>query len=238
REKATSNICTAQVLPAVVAAMYAIYHGPDGLRHIAHKIHRTTRTVVKGLAAPRLHVQPTPLFRTVTRAVGARPTEILENAASNAINLRKIGAGAQARIGISCDETTTPAVVEAVWRAFGSQAKAQVAAPSFQKLSAQTDTAIPAQLARRSDFLTHPVFHHYRSDTDMLRYMRRLSDRDLALDRSMIPLGSCTMKLNATAEMIPITWPEFANIHPFVPVDQAQGYAELLADLSAKLCEI
>jgi len=238
REKATSNICTAQVLPAVIAAMYAIYHGPDGLRHIAHKIHRTTGTLVKGLAALGWHVQQTAFFDTVTVAVGARQSEILENAASNAINLRKIGAGAQARIGISCDETTTPAVVEAVWRAFGSQAKAQVAAPSFEKLSAQTDTAIPAQLARRSDFLTHPVFHLYRSETEMLRYMRRLSDRDLALDRSMIPLGSCTMKLNATAEMVPITWPEFADIHPFAPADQAQGYAELLADLSAKLCEI
>ena len=238
REKATSNICTAQVLPAVIAAMYAVYHGPDGLRHIAHKIHRTTGTLVKGLTALGWHVQQTAFFDTVTVEVGARQSEILKNAASNAVNLRKIGAGAQARIGISCDETTTPAVVEAVWQAFGSQAKAQVAAPSFEKLSLQTDNAIPTQLARRSDFLTHPVFHLYRSETEMLRYMRRLSDRDLALDRSMIPLGSCTMKLNATAEMIPITWPEFANIHPFVPADQAQGYAELIADLSAKLCEI
>ena len=231
REKATSNICTAQVLPAVIAAMYAVYHGPDGLRHIAHKIHRTTGTLVKGLTALGWHVQQTAFFDTVTVEVGARQSVILKNAASNAINLRKIGAGAQARIGISCDETTMPAVVEAVWQAFGSQAKAQVAAPSFETLSARTDNAIPTQLARRSDFLTHPVFHLYRSETEMLRYMRRLSDRDLALDRSMIPLGSCTMKLNATAEMIPITWPQFANIHPFVPADQAQGYAELIADL-------
>ena len=238
REKATSNICTAQVLPAVIAAMYAVYHGPDGLRRIAHKIHRTTGTLVKGLAALGWQVQQTAFFDTVTVEVGARQSEILKNAASNAINLRKIGAGAQARLGISCDETTTPAVVEAAWRAFGSRAKAQVAAPSFEKLSAQTGNAIPTQLVRRSDFLTHPVFHLYRSETEMLRYLRRLSDRDLALDRSMIPLGSCTMKLNATAEMIPITWPEFANIHPFVPADQAQGYAELIADLSAKLCEI
>src|SRR5216684_1157673 len=238
REKATSNICPAQVLLAVIAAMYAVYHGPDGLRHIAHKIHRTTGTLVKGLTALGWHVQQTAFFDTVTVEVGARQSVILKNAASNAINLRKIGAGAQARIGISCDETTMPAVVEAVWQAFGSQAKAQVAAPSFEKLSLQTDNAIPKQLARRSDFLTHPVFHLYRSEMEMLRYMRRLSDRDLALDRSMIPLGSCTMKLNATAEMIPITWPQFANIHPFVPADQAQGYAELIADLSAKLCEI
>src|SRR5262249_39677420 len=171
-------------------------------------------------------------FDTITVEVGARQSEILDNAAANGINLRKMGAGAQARIGISCDETTTPAVIEAVWRAFGSQAKGQV--PRFEQLSARAGSAI----ARRSDFLTHTVFHLYRSETEMLRYMRRLSDRDLALDRSMIPLGSCTMQLNATAEMIPITWPEFANIHPFAPVDQAQGYAELIADLSAKLCEI
>src|SRR6266566_3011086 len=238
REKATSNICTAQVLPAVIAAMYAVYHGPDGLRRIAHKIHRTTGTLAKGLAALGWHVQQTAFFDTVTVEVGVHQSEILKNAASNAINLRKIGAGAQARIGISCDETTTPTVVEAVWRAFGSQAQALAAAPSFEKLSAQTHNTIPAQLARRSDFLTHPVFHLYRSETEMLRYMRRLSDRDLALDRSMIPLGSCTMKLNATTEMIPMTWPEFANIHPFVTADQARGYAELTADLSAKLCEI
>src|SRR6266705_179094 len=199
REKATSNICTAQVLPAVIPAMYAVYHGPDGLRRIAHKIHRTTGTLVKGLAALGWHVQQTAFFDTVTVEVGARQSEILRHAASNAINLRKIGAGAQARIGISCDETTTPTVVEAVWRAFGSQAQALAAAPSFEKVSLQTDNAIPTQLARHSDFLTHPVFHLYRSETEMLRYMRRLSDRDLALDRSMIPLGSCTMKLNATA---------------------------------------
>src|SRR6266849_1209784 len=238
REKATSNICTAQVLPAVIAAMYAVYHGPDGLRHIAHKIHRTTGTLVQGLTALGWHVQQTAFFDTVTVEVGARQSVILKNAASNAINLRKIGAGAQARIGISCDETTMPAVVEAVWQAFGSQAKAQVAAPSFEKLSLQTDNAIPKQLARRSDFLTHPVFHLYRSEMEMLRYMRRLSDRDLALDRSMIPLGSCTMKLNATAEMIPVTWPEFGALHPFAPPEQTRGYAELIADLSAKLCEI
>jgi glycine dehydrogenase len=238
REKATSNICTAQVLPAVIAAMYAVYHGPDGLKHIAHRVHRTTGTLVKGLAALGWDVQQTTFFDTITVEVGARQSEILKNAASNAINLRKIGAGVEARIGISCDETTRPAVVEAVWRAFGSKAQALPPVPSFEELSARTENAIPRELARRSDFLTHPVFHLYRSETEMLRYMRRLSDRDLALDRSMIPLGSCTMKLNATAEMIPITWPEFANIHPFVPADQAQGYAELIADLSAKLCEI
>src|SRR5262249_62239572 len=143
REKATSNICPAQVLPAVIAAMYAVYHGPDGLKHIARKVHRTMGTLADGLAALGWDVQQTTFFDTVTVEVGARQSEILKNAASNAINLRKMGAGAQARIGISCDETTTPAVVEAVWRAFGSQAKSQVAAPSFEKLRAQTHDTIP-----------------------------------------------------------------------------------------------
>jgi len=238
REKATSNICTAQVLPAVIAAMYAVYHGPDGLRHIARKVHRTAEILAHGLRALGWRVQQAAFFDTITIEVGARQSEILKNAASNAFNMRKIGSGAQARIGISCDETTTPGIVEAVWRAFGSQAKTPAGTPSFDELSAQTGEVIPMQLARHSDFLTHPVFHLHRSETEMLRYMRRLSDRDLALDRSMIPLGSCTMKLNATAEMMPITWPEFANIHPFAPVDQAQGYAELIAELSTKLCEI
>src|SRR5205823_2446092 len=161
---------------------------------------------------------------TITIEVGARQSEILKNAASNAFNMRKIGSGAQARIGISCDETTTPGIVEAVWRAFGSQAKTPAGTPSFDELSAQTGEVIPMQLARHSDFLTHPVFHLHRSETEMLRYIRRLSDKDLALDRSMIPLGSCTMKLNATSEMIPITWPEFAHVHPFAPADQLEGY--------------
>jgi glycine dehydrogenase len=238
REKATSNICTAQVLPAVIASMYGVYYGPDGLRHIARQVHHTVGTLAKGLTVLGWHVEQLAFFDTITIEVGARQSKILNNAAENGINLRKIGAGAQARLGISCDETTTPAVVEAVWLAFGSRTKTSVAVPSFEQLNAQTDSAIPPQLVRRSDFLTHPVFHLYRSETEMLRYMRKLSDRDLALDRSMIPLGSCTMKLNATAEMIPITWPEFANIHPFAPLEQAEGYAELMADLCAKLCEI
>jgi glycine dehydrogenase len=238
REKATSNICTAQVLPAVIASMYAVYHGPDGLKHIARKVHHTALTLAKGLTQLGWRVQQAAFFDTVTVQVGAHQSEILRSAELNAINLRRIGAGAEARIGISCDEITTPAVVEAVWRAFECQGKTRATTPSFAKVSAQASDVIPPQLARRSDFLRHPVFHLYRSETEMLRYMRRLSDRDLALDRSMIPLGSCTMKLNATAEMIPITWPEFASIHPFAPTNQVEGYAELIADLSAKLCEI
>jgi glycine dehydrogenase len=238
REKATSNICTAQVLPAVIASMYAVYHGPDGLNHIARKVHHTALTLAKGLTRLGWRVQQAAFFDTVTVQVGSHQSEILKNAELNAINLRRIGAGAEARIGISCDEITTPAVVEAVWRAFACQGKTRVTTPSFAEVSAQASNLIPPQLARRSDFLRHPVFHLYRSETEMLRYMRRLSDRDLALDRSMIPLGSCTMKLNATAEMIPIAWPEFASIHPFAPTNQVEGYAELIADLSAKLCEI
>ncbi len=250
REKATSNICTAQVLLAVIASMYAVYHGPEGLQHIARRVHRTTATLAKGIAALGWPVNQNAFFDTMTVEVGARQADILKRAVANGINLRKIGGnngGATARIGISCDETTTAAIVEAVWRAFGPFAqetgrndasKTQHADISFDRLSQQAGSAIPAGLVRRSEFLTHPVFHRYRSETEMLRYLRRLADRDLALDRSMIPLGSCTMKLNATSEMIPITWPEFANLHPFAPMDQVQGYAELIADLATKLCEI
>jgi glycine dehydrogenase len=238
REKATSNICTAQVLPAVIASMYAVYHGPGGLRHIARKVHRTAATLAKGLRELGWSVQQSAFFDTFTVEVDERQSDVFKNAVAEGINLRKIGSDAQARIGISCDETTTPAVVEAVWRAFGPHSKGKSVAPSFDNTSAQTDGTIPSPLFRRSDFLTHPVFHRHRSETEMLRYMRKLSDRDLALDRSMIPLGSCTMKLNATAEMIPITWPEFANIHPFAPLDQVAGYKEMIDDLAAKLCEI
>src|SRR5215467_5757015 len=221
REKATSNICTAQVLPAVIAGMYGVYHGPDGLRHIANQVHHTALTLAKGLTRLGWRVEQTAFFDTVTVQVGSHQSEILKNAELNAINLRRIGAGAEARIGISCDETTTPAVVEAVWRAFECQGKTRATTRSFAEVSTQANNLIPSPLARRSNFLRHPVFHLYRSETEMLRYMRRLSDRDLALDRSMIPLGSCTMKLNATAEMTPIPWPQFGNVHPFAPADQA-----------------
>ena len=238
REKATSNICTAQVLPAVIASMYAVYHGPDGLRHIARNVNRMTAAIADGLTVLGWRVMQSAFFDTFTVDVGGRQPDILKRALASGINLRRIDSGAQARIGISCDETTTAAVAEAVWRAFGPQDKAAAVYPSFNKLLRQTDATIPAEFTRRSGFLAHPVFHLYRSETEMLRYMRRLSDRDLALDRSMIPLGSCTMKLNATAEMIPITWPEFADMHPFVPADQAQGYAELISDLASKLCDI
>jgi glycine dehydrogenase len=240
REKATSNICTAQVLLAVMASMYAVYHGPEGLRTIARNVHKSAAALAAGLNVLGWSVARKNFFDTITVDVGDRQPEILRRAVENGINLRNIaGEDGARRIGISCDETTTPAVIEAVWRSFGTSAgKPAAAGISFTGISRETIDALPASLRRESNFLTHPVFHRYRSETEMLRYMRRLADRDLALDRSMIPLGSCTMKLNATTEMIPLSWPEFSDIHPFAPADQVEGYAEMIADLSAKLCAI
>ena len=231
REKATSNICTAQVLLAVISSMYAVYHGPEGLTAIARGIHAKAAMLRAGLIGLGFRVEPSAFFDTVTVEVGSRREEILEHAREAGINLRDIQAGASC-IGINVDETTTQEIIEAVWCAFGDtpQAAARRAAGL-----AEPPSTIPPELARTSSFLTHPVFHLYRSETELLRYMRRLADRDLALDRSMIPLGSCTMKLNATAEMMPITWPEFADLHPFAPPAQAKGYATVLAELGAIL---
>jgi glycine dehydrogenase len=238
REKATSNICTAQVLLAVIASMYAVYHGPEGLKTIAGKVHRNAATLAAGLRARGWKVPQKAFFDTITIEVGDRQADILQRAAANGINLRRIaGEGGPRRIGISCDETTTPAIVDAVWRSFGAFDATHASAEISFAAASATD-ALPASLRRESSFLTHPVFHRYRSETELLRYMRRLADRDLALDRSMIPLGSCTMKLNATAEMIPLSWPEFSNIHPFAPSDQVSGYSEMISDLAAKLCAI
>src|SRR5712671_4161625 len=185
REKATSNICTAQVLLAVIASMYAVYHGPEGLTQIARNVHR----------------------RACVLAAGLR------------------------KLGFALDETTTAATVEAVWRAFGGKL-------SYADIEASAPEALPVELRRSTSFLTHPVFHAHRSETELLRYMRKLSDRDLALDRAMIPLGSCTMKLNATSEMIPLTWPAFGGLHPFAPLEQAAGYHALFARLEKWLCDI
>ncbi len=226
REKATSNICTAQVLLAVIASMYAVYHGPDGLSAIARRVNRLTRVLAAGLSAAGESVQTAAFFDTVTVAAGARTEAVLADAVALGINLRRAGDG---RIGISLDETTTPEIVRAVWRAFGAAPDEATLRPAH---------SIPGELRRDAPFMTHPVFHAHRSETEMLRYLRRLSDRDLALDRTMIPLGSCTMKLNATVEMVPVTWPGFCDLHPFAPTDQAAGYAELFADLEAKLCAI
>ncbi|MCU9849564.1 aminomethyl-transferring glycine dehydrogenase [Defluviimonas sp. WL0024] len=226
REKATSNVCTAQALLANMASFYAVYHGPEGLRAIGQRIHRKTVRVARGLEAAGYKVEPKEFFDTITVDVGAMQGAVLKAARDERINLRKIGT---TKVGISIDETTRRLTIERLWRAFGIDQKDDDLKHHFR---------ISDSLVRTSDYLTHPVFHMNRAETEMMRYMRRLADRDLALDRAMIPLGSCTMKLNAAAEMMPITWPEFSNLHPFAPSDQTEGYAELFRDLSEKLCEI
>ncbi|MFJ6955250.1 aminomethyl-transferring glycine dehydrogenase, partial [Micromonospora aurantiaca (nom. illeg.)] len=224
REKATSNICTAQVLLAVMAGMYAVYHGPDGLRAIARRTHEAAARLAAGLRAGGVQVADVAFFDTVTATVPGRAAEVVAAAAARNVNLRLVDAD---RVGISCDETTTPAHLQAVWAAFG-----------VDGFDGDTDAGLPDGLARTSDFLTHPVFHSHHSETAMLRYLRRLADFDYALDRGMIPLGSCTMKLNATTEMEPITWPEFAHLHPFAPDEQTAGYRELIAQLEGWLAEV
>ncbi|WP_426389127.1 aminomethyl-transferring glycine dehydrogenase [Variovorax sp. R-27] len=231
REKATSNICTAQVLPAVVASMYAVYHGPDGLTRIAQRVAALTAILAKGLTQMGREPVNTTAFDSLTIRTGEDTPAIIERAQAAGVNLRQ---RLQQHLGISLDETSTRADVETLWSLF---APAGTQAPRFDDLSGSTTPLIPEDLRRSSAFLTHPVFNTHKSETAMLRYIRSLSDKDLALDRSMIPLGSCTMKLNATSEMIPITWPEFANIHPFAPAEQQQGYAQLDAQLRAWLCE-
>ncbi len=227
REGATSNICTAQVLPAVIASMYAVFHGPKGLKAIAERVHRKAARLADGLASLGFKIHPDAYFDTITVEVGPYQGLIMKNAVDNGINLRKVGGD---RIGITVDERTRPATLEAVWRAFGGyDLRYKDDYPVYR---------LPKPFLRQSTYLTHPVFHMNRAESEMTRYMRRLADRDLALDRAMIPLGSCTMKLNATAEMLPITWPEFSELHPFVPADQAQGYAEIIDDLSKQLCQI
>ncbi|CUK06653.1 Glycine dehydrogenase [decarboxylating] [Shimia thalassica] len=226
REKATSNVCTAQALLAVMASMYAVFHGPKGLKAIAQRIHRKTVRLAKGLEAAGFKVDPQAFFDTITVDVGPLQAAVIKSAVDEQINLRKVG---ETRVGITLDEATRPATVEAVWRAFGIDLKDDDFTPEYR---------VPDQMHRRTEYLTHPIFHMNRAETEMMRYMRRLADRDLALDRAMIPLGSCTMKLNSAAEMMPVSWREFSLIHPFVPVDQAEGYGILLKDLSEKLCQI
>ncbi len=225
REKATSNICTAQALLAVMASMYAVFHGPKGLRAIAERVHSLTVRLAKALRDAGATLPPKAFFDTITVEVGVGQAGILAAARLEGLNFRKVGTD---HVGISLDETSNEDVLRRVLRAFGiSEAPPPKAEIGF-----------PEAMLRKTDYLTHPVFHMNRAESEMMRYMRRLSDRDLALDRAMIPLGSCTMKLNAAAEMMPITWPEFGSLHPFAPADQALGYREAIEDLQAKLCEI
>ncbi len=234
REKATSNICTAQVLPAVVASMYAVYHGPEGLTRIARRVASFTAVLVAGLEAMGVVRLNEAAFDTIDLHTGEKTGAVLHAAAGAGINLRRASASS---VGISLDETTTRADIDAIWHAFSGAGWGAVPLDAWSRAEKGVASLIPASLQRTSAFLTHPTFHRHRSETDMLRYLRQLADKDLALDRSMIPLGSCTMKLNATSEMIPITWPEFADIHPFAPAEQRAGYEELRVQLEAWLCE-
>ncbi|MFE5487589.1 aminomethyl-transferring glycine dehydrogenase [Streptomyces sp. NPDC056527] len=228
REKATSNICTAQVLLAVMAGMYAVYHGPDGLKGIAQRTHRYAAILAAGLKAGGVEVVHGDFFDTLTVRVPGKAAEAVAAARETGVNLYLVDAD---HVSISCDETTGRAQLAAVWAAFGVDA-------DIEALDAATEDAVPAGLLRSDAYLTHPVFHAHRSETSMLRYLRKLADRDYALDRGMIPLGSCTMKLNATTEMEPVTWPEFGQIHPFAPVEQAQGYLTLITELEERLAEV
>lgn len=230
RERATSNICTAQALLAVVAAMYAAYHGPDGLTAIAEHVHRSARALAAGLERGGVGVGAGPFFDTLVAQVPGRARQVVEAARRAEIELRLVD---EDRVGVSCDETTRPEHLAAVWAAFG------VPAPTAAELSAALAAPDPMDRFRREGPpLTHPNFRRYHSETALLRYLRRLSDADLALDRTMIPLGSCTMKLNAAVELEPITWPGFADVHPFVPEERAQGYLRLVDDLGRWLCEV
>ena len=238
REKATSNICTAQVLLAVIAGFYATYHGPDGLRRIASRVHSLAISLAEKLRSGGVEVETEAFFDTISVKVPGKSEAVAERARQRRINLRVIDADT---IGISLDETTTPEIVADVLAAFGIESSA---AEIRENTSADDNSPLPASspipqhLRRTSPFMEHPVFHSYHSEVSLTRYIRRLSDRDIALDRAMIPLGSCTMKLNAATEMAAVTWPEFSRIHPFAPSDQSEGYLQMIGDLEAALAEI
>ncbi len=231
REKATSNICTAQVLPAVIASMYAVYHGPQGLRRIAQRVASYTAILARGLEQLGHQPRPGGAFDTLSLHTGDVTESIAGRARALQANVRIYF---EQYVCVSLDETTTRDDVDLLWKIFAGDGQPL---PNFDVFEQGIEPMIPPELRRTSAFLTHPVFNTHHSETGMLRYIRALSDKDLALDRSMIPLGSCTMKLNATSEMIPITWPEFAHVHPFAPADQLVGYAELDKQLRAWLCE-
>ncbi len=224
REKATSNICTAQALLAIMATLYACYHGPEGLRAIARRVHGMTMRLHRSLTKLGLKIDSDLVFDTLTVETGNRTGQILQAAVAAGYNLRPVSAS---RIGISLDETTTTADLDQLIKLFGGQT-----------LEGDDTTTLAPSCFRNDNYLTQPVFHQYRSETEMMRYLRRLSEMDIALDRAMIPLGSCTMKLNAASEMTPVTWPEFGNIHPFAPADQWQGYREMIDQLESMLCKV
>ena len=226
RERATSNICTAQVLLAVVAAMYAAYHGPEGLRAIAERIRGHALRIAAGGAALGLHAPADCFFDTVRLQRDGGADALVASALDSGVNIRRVD---EDTVSVTVDETTTDDDVARLLEAWGANPAYPIHPDAHE---------LPVSLRRSSPYLAHPIFHNYQSETEMLRYLRRLSDRDLALDRSMIPLGSCTMKLNATTEMEPITWPAFADVHPFAPLDQAQGYIALISALEAMLCEV
>ncbi|MBY6210826.1 aminomethyl-transferring glycine dehydrogenase [Microbulbifer agarilyticus] len=230
REKATSNICTAQVLLAVMASMYAVYHGPAGLKNIANRVHHLTSVAALGLSKLGVSIANTAWFDTLTLAVDGKAQALHQKAREGGFNLRVVD---DSHVGVTLDETSTREDVEAIWSLFAGEE-----ALDFDALEADVAPVLPGELLRSDKPLTQEAFNRYHSETEMLRYLRKLADKDIALDRSMIPLGSCTMKLNATAEMIPVTWPEFANVHPLVPAEQVTGYLQLVESLEAMLCEI
>ena len=232
REKATSNICTAQVLLAIIAALYAIYHGPEGIRKIAARVHRMTKIMVAGLRQLGFTVETKAFFDTVTVRVPGQAARIAAKARESRINLRVVDAD---HLGISFDETTRRSNLEALWTVFSSKAPQRL---EIDKLDKEVESVILGPLRRESAYLTHPVFELYHGETEMLRYLRWLAAKDIALDRAMIPLGSCTMKLNATTEMIPITWRQLSAMHPFAPLEQAQGYQQLFEELEEWLCTL
>ncbi|WP_137817807.1 aminomethyl-transferring glycine dehydrogenase [Pseudomonas sp. 2FG] len=229
REKATSNICTAQVLLANIASMYAVYHGPQGLTRIARRVHQLTAILAQGLSKLGHAVEQEHFFDSLTLATGAHTAQLHQQARAMGINLREVDAG---RLGLSLDETSSQVDIEQLWALFADGQ----ALPDFEALAASIPSRLPTALLRESAILSHPVFNRYHSETELMRYLRKLADKDLALDRSMIPLGSCTMKLNAASEMIPVTWAEFGNLHPFAPAEQSQGYQQLTDELEAMLC--
>jgi glycine dehydrogenase len=232
REKATSNICTAQVLLAMLAALYAVYHGPDGLSRIAERVHRLTVIMAEGLRRLGYQVLHEAFFDTVTLYLPGNARRLAAAARASRINLRVVDAD---HLGITFDESTQRKNLVALWRVFSSQADDLL---DIDALDKEVTDCIPDKLRRTSDFLTHPIFELYHSETEMMRYLRWLSAKDIALDRAMIPLGSCTMKLNATTEMVPVTWRHFTHMHPFAPLDQTQGYQQMFEELQQMLCTI